>query len=69
MNLAQKNSRKRFTYFFQLNQDHSQLLVVLDDTKDKTKGIEKILDREQMEEMAKKDLEKVKASEAAKKKK
>jgi hypothetical protein len=27
---------------------------VLDDTKDKTKGIEKILDREQLEDMAKK---------------
>ena len=33
--------------------------VVLDDTKEKAKGFDKILDREQMEELAKKDLEKV----------
>ena len=42
---------------------------MLDDSKDKAKGFEKILDREQMEELAKKDLEKVKVTEAAKKKK
>ena len=38
---------------------------MLDDTKEKTKGIEKILDRDQLEEMARKDLEKAKASDAA----
>ena len=36
---------------------------MLDDTKDKTKGIEKILDREQFEEMARKDLERARVSE------
>lgn len=33
---------------------------MLDDTKDKARGIEKLLDREQLEEMARKDLEKTK---------
>lgn len=35
---------------------------MLDDTKDKTKGIEKILDRDQLEDMAKKELEKAKTT-------
>ena len=48
------NSRKKSTYFLYLTQDNTQLYGVLDDTKDKTKGIEKILDREQLEDMAKK---------------
>lgn len=43
---------------------------MLDDTKDKTKGIEKILDRDQLEDMAKKELEKAKnVDQAAKAKK
>jgi hypothetical protein len=46
-----------------LTQDNSQLNGVLDDARDRTKGIEKILDREQLEEMAKKELEKSKAVE------
>jgi hypothetical protein len=41
----------------------------LEETKDKTKGIEKLLDREQFEEMAKKDLEAKKLAEALKQKK
>lgn len=42
---------------------------MLDETKDKTKGIEKLLDREQFEEMAKKDLEAKKFTEVSKQKK
>ncbi len=42
---------------------------MLDETKDKTKGIEKLLDREQFEDMAKKDLEAKKLVEVSKQKK
>ena len=45
------------------------MINVLDETKDKTKGIEKLLDREQFEEMAKKDLEYKKLAEVSKLKK
>ena len=53
----------------QIIQDHGPLYGVLDDTKDKTKGIEKLLDRDQFEEMAKRDLEKTRTGELAKPKK
>lgn len=42
---------------------------VLEDVKDKTKGIEKLLEREQLEDLAKKDIELKKQAEAAKIKK
>lgn len=42
---------------------------VLEDVRDKTKGIEKLLDREQLEDLAKKDLEAKKQADAAKAKK
>jgi hypothetical protein len=41
----------------------------LEDVKDKTKGIEKLLEREQLEDLAKKDIELKKQTEAAKIKK
>ena len=52
-------------YFIYFIQDNTQLYGVLDDTRDKTKGIEKILDREQLEDMAKKQLEKAKSADQA----
>ena len=45
------------------------MFTALDDTKDKAKGIERLLDRDLLEDMAKRDLEKSKAAEAVKKKK
>lgn len=45
------------------------MINVLDETKEKTKGIEKLLDREQLEEMAKKDLEAKKMVDVTKPKK
>jgi hypothetical protein len=42
---------------------------VLEETKDKTKGVEKLLEREQLEDMARKDLEKTKVEAGKGKKK
>lgn len=42
---------------------------MLEDVRDKTKGIEKLLDREQLEDLAKKDLEAKRQVDAGKAKK
>jgi len=52
-----------------ITQDNSLLNNVLEDVKDKTKGIEKLLDRDMLVDMAKKEFEAKKPSEAGKGKK
>jgi len=45
--------------------DNSQLYSVIDETKDKMKGVDKLIDRDQFEELAKRELEKTKNMEAS----
>ena len=47
--------------------DHSPLYGVLEDNRERGKGVERLLDREQLEEMARRDLERTKAEAKRKK--